>query len=118
MIRFRLDKFRFDAHYQDLFDQYNKKYFKLRLPQVVVGFYEFNKKDRDNIYGATLSTIGAKYPSYIVLNPVFENWPPTLRMTLLHEMIHVKLLNTGAHGKRFLKELDRLVEARAFNNCL
>ena len=112
--RFRYNKFKHHEGVQCFYDDMNKKYFKHQLPLVFVGFYY----DRDDSYGATLRLHGAKYCSHIMLNPKFKEWVKATKITLLHEMCHVKLHNKGGHGPKFKKELRRLILAGAFDDLL
>ncbi len=53
----------------------------------------------------------------IVLDHRLQDEEPALRMVLLHEMVHAKLISCGSrrkrcngHGRRFVQELRRLVD--------
>ena len=98
---------------QRLYDEYNEKYFGYKLPMVHVGFYKM-----PDCYGVTFKTHGAKFASHICLNPLFIPYEQQLCSTLLHEMIHVSQNNKYGHGKRFKKELRRLIVAGAFDHLL
>ena len=100
--------------YSDIYDHYNKKYFKHQLPVVRVGFYT----DCERECGATVRLYGAKHSSYIYLNNRLKTFDCYLRSTLLHEMCHVKLANRGGHGPKFKKELKRLMRLGAFDDIL
>lgn len=52
----------------------------------------------------------------IKLNPVIRFEPKVYKMTLLHEMAHVKLYPYLAHGKKFDQEMLRLACCGAFNS--
>ena len=101
---------------EEFYDIYNEMYFGHKLPVVRVGFYT-HRSEKD-CYGFTLRVAGAKHSSYICLNPYFAEWGKTLRATLLHEMVHVKLHNRGGHGKKFKKEMKRLILRGAFDELL
>jgi predicted metal-dependent hydrolase len=98
---------------QRLYDGYNKEYFNHRLPVVHVGFYEMK-----NCYGVTFRVDGAKFVSHICLNPLFKHYEQQLCQTLLHEMIHVLHNNKYGHGKKFKKEIRRLLLLGAFDDTL
>lgn len=100
---------------QDFYDWANEKYFEYKLPYVPVGFYKEKNMD---YYGCSFTPVKAKYVHTIALNPKFKEWSKVVKITILHEMIHVKLNGRGGHGPRFQKELRRLVKAGAFNQWL
>ena len=100
---------------QDFYDWANQKYFKYQLPNVAIGFYK--EKDMD-YYGCSFTPMGARHVHTIALNPKFKEWSKVVKITILHEMVHVKLRGLGGHGPRFQKELHRLVKAGAFNQWL
>jgi hypothetical protein len=101
---------------EDFYDWANETYFGNRLPAMRIGF----TKDVGKAYGYTLRPEGAKFPSVIGLNPKLKAWPDTLKITILHEMCHVKLMPEGnnGHGKKFKKERRRLRDAGAFDPYL
>ena len=114
-ITFNFKNFESSKMGEEFYDIFNELYFGNKLPTVRVGF--FTKKD-DTSYGFTLRVKGARFPSYICLNPYFTEWGKTLRATLLHEMVHVKLMNRGGHGPKFKKEMRRLILIGAFDDLL
>ena len=94
-----LRKIEFDEELQDFYNWANETFFGHKLPYVRVGWY--HHKEMKTCYGMALRIHGARLTHYIVLNPLFKNWCKTAQPTILHEMIHVKLNNTGGHGPRF-----------------
>lgn len=100
---------------QDFYDWANQKYFKYQLPHVAVGFYKERNMD---YYGCSFTPIKAKFVHTVVLNPYFKDWSKVNRITLLHEMVHVKLNGRHGHGPKFKKELRRLILAGAFDDLL
>lgn len=113
---FYTDRFVPDEHLQNTYNDFNELFFNSRLPYVRVGFYPFTGKKK--FYGMTITFSKAKYPFYILLNEEFKIWNNTNYTTLLHEMIHVKLLGKHGHGKKFQKEKVRLLKAGAFTPYL
>ena len=49
----------------------------------------------------------------IHMDPALALYPKFMRITLLHEMIHLHKPRLG-HGKKFLAEVDRLYRAGAY----
>lgn len=113
---FRSKYFKPCEQLQDLYGFFNEKFFNHKLPFVYVGYY--HHKDNSKCYGCTLRLNGARFPSYILMNPYFKGWMPTIQAVMLHEMCHVKLLNKGGHGPKFAKEIQRLVDMGAFTPML
>jgi hypothetical protein len=111
--RFYYSRFKPWTHGQRLYSIFNEKYFGHKLPAVLVGFYKMT-----NCYGVTFKIDKAKYVSHICLNPYFKNYEQQLIQTLLHEMIHVLHNNKYGHGKKFKKEIRRLLLAGAFDSTL
>lgn len=105
-----------DCELQEFYRYANEKFFNNNLPTVVVGITH-DPADK-NDYGCTVKMKGARYVSHIFLNPICQEWKKTGRTTLLHEMCHVKLNNTGGHGPRFQKEIRRLRDMGAFDPYL
>ena len=91
-----------------LYWDYNKRYFKGKLPNCKVRF----KKLKDPFLGVTWTQKGKK--PQIFLNPLFKRWPCITHLTLLHEMVHVSLPLRIDHGKRFQAEMLRLAKKGAF----
>lgn len=87
---------------------YNKKYFHNKLPHdMVVHFTKMEMLGATHFYG--------KRPCWIVINKKLR-WSASLAvMTLVHEMVHVELVNVGGHGAPFQKRMLQLAKGGAFN---
>jgi hypothetical protein len=106
-------RFKQSRELTDMYDHFNEQYFDNQLPVVRVGFYR-----EDEEYGMTVRLDGALYPSYLCITPALKKSHAHLCITLLHEMIHVKLLNKGGHGPKFKKELKHLMRIGAYDQYL
>src|SRR5271156_3778280 len=67
----------------------------------------------ESVWGLTMH-----HAQTIVLDHHLLDEEPALRMVLLHEMVHAKLMTVGsrrnqsnAHGRRFVQELRRLLDS-------
>ncbi len=67
----------------------------------------------ERVWGLTM-----RHVQTIVLDRGLLDEEPALRMVLLHEMVHAKLMTLGsphrrcnAHGRRFVQELRRLLDS-------
>lgn len=89
--------------------EYNRKWFSAALPE-----------DIDILFAPVDDCTVAKLNDCDVQNYVLQINPRYLvdtcmvRMTLLHEMAHIKLWPYKAHGVRFQQEMLRLAKAGAF----
>lgn len=110
-------RIKFDEDLQNLYSELNKKWFGFKLPYVRCG-WSASRKDKRRFYGCTLRIHGSAHCHYIQINPLFRDWPDTISVTLLHEMVHVKLSNRGGHGPKFKKEMRRLIRLGAFDPYL
>jgi len=88
--------------------QYNRKYFRNRLPKVA---------DVD-LRWADIPEMGYELGGEIVLNRRYRHRAAVWKLTLLHEMVHLGLPHVKHpkrfHGKEFQKEMLRLAKAGAF----
>ena len=100
---------------------YNKKYFKGRLPKISIVF----KKPHGERAGEFASV--GKTPIEIRINPktqlgITKYCTIFTLMTLLHEMVHLKLLVENkrdvTHGYIFKREMKRLFNEGAFRGLL
>ena len=92
--------------------RYNKRFFDGKLPaEVPIQFVDMSKTD---YCGLTTQLIepGLSLHS-IYLDTKLKDHTNLLRMTLLHEMVHVKLPH-AEHGKEFEDEMIRLAFRGAF----
>jgi hypothetical protein len=96
---------------QGAYREYNKKYFKGKLPKVIIKY----KKLNDNVAGRTFFGYGEDWPAQeIHLSKRLSYYEKCTVQTLLHEMIHISIGGKYKHGSRFKKELKRLIKAGAF----
>jgi len=87
---------------------YNKKYFNNRLPDDIKV-----KWGRSNIY------MGLCFDDHIMINRELMKWHSIWRMTLLHEMCHLASEDEcSQHGRRWKKQMWRLMRLGAFNKLL
>ena len=106
-------KFQRSRKWTRIYECLNHRYFSGTLPHVVVGWCVF-----PSYLGATLGAYCTE--SMVVMlshtikrvgNPYAVVWN-----TLLHEMIHVKIVSMESpHGRRFQKEMERLKRRGAFD---
>lgn len=94
------------------YNRYNRKYFRGRLPKLMVHFTKMPK------YYLGLSTYVGR-PSggswaEIEISKVLKCWPKLTRCVLLHEMVHVSLPQQVIHGSKFEKGMRKLAKAGAF----
>lgn len=102
-----------------LYDDYNRRYFDNKLPKQArivpsrrmpkrsaLGTTEYNPK-----YGEQAFCVKINYK--------LEKMLDIAKLTLLHEMCHIKLLNyeknSFIHGKQFNQEMRRLANIGAFD---
>jgi hypothetical protein len=96
-----------------IYRTYNKKFFDGTLPaDTRVWWVRIKEADEKCcVHGVTLGLEDneTKHLSFeIFINPDTHVDKSQLRMTLLHEMAHVKLYPYLGHGKRFEEEMTRL----------
>lgn len=106
-----------------LYQFWNSRYFRGRLPDIPVGFsakYHAGYKERRSLGGTIMRGVPLK-PTRIVLNPEYKKAFVIWASTLMHEMIHVeqwKLPRRLVHGRKFKKRIKQLVACGAYNNLL
>ena len=104
---------------KDLYDFWNSRYFRGRLPDIPVYWSKAQfktKRSRSRLGFAQFRHDNGK-PVRIVLNPWTRSHRSIWQSTLLHEMVHVKQWKvpySQAHGNKFNKEMKRLAVAGAF----
>jgi hypothetical protein len=54
----------------------------------------------------------------IRINPAIGGWVDFLKLTLLHEMIHVRLWPRTNHGVRFDREVERLMQFKEIRKLI
>lgn len=100
---------------QRWYSKYNKEFFDGALPkEVQVGFNDAIPDD----HGVQI-TVNLDYPpgheiTQIHLNEESHRSNRQLKMSLLHEMAHIKLHPYSKHGKRFESEMLVLASKGAF----
>lgn len=101
--------------------KYNKVYFDNKLPDHV----EIGLNELENAYGTLAFSIWTEEDDglehnvlQIHIDPRMHAGDEQLHATLLHEMIHVKLLPNKFHGKKFKNELRLLMLKGAFDDLL
>lgn len=94
---------------QRIFTRYNKKYFSGKLGHTQVGW---NEALSDTLAMAvTVTSVDDTVNSIthtIQIDPELRMYAPVVKLTLLHEMCHVKLYPYLKHGKRFDAEMLHL----------
>jgi len=96
-----------------MYNHYNRKYFNSELPADTVLIWS-PCDDADAI--CDWPNPPAK-TARIRIDPSLTRHTNATKLTLLHEMIHVKLGRAG-HGKKFWAEVQRLWEAEAWHRHL
>jgi hypothetical protein len=103
-----------DKRLRKLYARYNKEFFDSELPvEVQVGWND----DPATSYGFTLCIDDDETDHVafqIHLNKAIQVSYEQTRLTLLHEMAHVKLHPYTKHGKKFQEEMKRLAGRDAF----
>jgi hypothetical protein len=89
-----------------VYDTYNKKYFDGLLPkEAIVGTNDLASSE----CGIAVRHEESGHEIFVIhIDPVKHNGSRDMRLTLLHEMIHLKLFPYQYHGKRFEEEKNRL----------
>jgi len=99
------------------YHEYNRKYYRGRLPNIEVYFRSMPKSKQDVLGYTATPEIGDA--EYIVINKKLELWREIAEIVLLHEMIHVRFPHAEPdHGKIFEKERRRLIVAGAFDDLI
>ena len=116
------NKFKPSKRLMRKYEEFNKLYFDNQLPHDInVGWNELEK----NMYATlavniwTTEADGLEHRVLeIHLDPRRHYGPEQYLATLLHEMIHLKLLPYRFHGKRFKNERRLLMLKGAFDDLL
>ena len=83
-----------------MYNKFNVRYFSGELPDVKIHYEPVSAyADCDEVDGAMV----------IRINPSIGGWLDFLKLTLLHEMVHVKLWPHRKHGVKFDREIQRLL---------
>lgn len=107
-----------DEWLQHQFKTLKRQFFFDILIPVTCEFGKPNKDDGDHPFFFGYYCSGSQT---ITVNEAFRGFTNTAIETLLHEMIHVKLVAQGYrgdHGMRFQAEIVRLFEAGAYEGLL
>jgi hypothetical protein len=97
-----------NAEVQIMYSEFNKKYFRNRLPKdMVVHFVHL--KDQ---HGITKTYRGR--PMFVWLDWRLRVGTSHTALTLLHEMVHIENPK-WEHGPRFQKRMLKLAKQKAFN---
>lgn len=105
---------------QNVYDYYNRRYFDGLLPKIPVSWSEVIGQRPKRYYGVYCSNSAE---GKILLSSELKNHPKIWRMTLLHEMAHVKFrghpkeiysISRNRHSKLWQKEMLRLAKEGAF----
>lgn len=88
--------------------EYNSKWFSAELPDEIDILYA-------PVEGCFADVTPCRAQEFILrIDPRFAHDSATVRMTLLHEMVHIKVQPYRWHGVRFQEEMQRLANAGAF----
>ena len=93
-----------------LYKKFNALYFSNELPDSVSIFYS-----PVSAYAACDFIDGV---FRIRVNPVVASWTGVLHLTILHELIHIKLWPSRIHGKRFDDEVKRLMTFKSIRKLV
>jgi predicted SprT family Zn-dependent metalloprotease len=97
---------------QEMYKNNNKKYFSSKLPNKVIIRYGGS----DEYTGFTSYENGV---FIIEINPKHNLTPNQTELTLIHEMCHVSSYpEFDDHGRKFMAELHRLMNAGVFDKLL
>lgn len=110
--------FKLDKRLAKLAQRYNKAYFDNMLPQDLIVGWEVELENTKH-YGATicLEDDETKQVTFRVsINSTLKSNYESARLTLLHELVHVKLYPYTKHGKKFNHAMIGLAVKGAFND--
>lgn len=103
---------------------YNKKYFDSTLPKIPIRWSSKIGVDRSICAYGWYTGVQDDEPGYILISIDLKRHWSVWRMTLLHEMCHVRLRRneeevsstSEKHSKPWQREMKRLARAGAFND--
>lgn len=105
---------------KDLYDFWNIRYFKGRLPDIPVGWSKtLHSNKRKTKLGSTWFDHESGRSVKITLHPAYRNHRSIWQSTLLHEMVHVQQWRVPAkqaHGNKFNKRMKQLAAQGAFRH--
>lgn len=95
---------------------FNRRYFQGELPveNVLLCWEPVEECDADCTKVHEAVTDKETDDFLIRIDPIFRTAERVAKMTLLHEMVHVKLWPQTSHGARFQREVMRLAAVGAF----
>ena len=111
-----------NSYLKKLYNQYNKKYFGGKLPDIVVGwatteqFVEHRIAKRTCAF-TSLDQEKPTRPTAIVIHRSENKSMLHVKTDLLHEMVHVAHMRAD-HGPVFKAEIRRLVNEGAYDGIL
>lgn len=108
--------FKPDRWLKEYYIKANREFFDGKLPDAQVGWNDDMEKAA---YGITISVQDddAKHTSHTIhISKLIKPFWEVSRLTLVHEMAHVKLFPDVRHGKKFQEEMVRLAIRGAFKN--
>ncbi len=92
--------------------RYNERYFAGDLPDEVDVLYA-------PVKGCCADVLPGELDDFVLrINPAFALDASIARITLLHEMVHIKLWPNRRHGAAFYEEIKRLAQAGAYKGIL
>lgn len=98
------------------YTRFNKKYFGGKLPDTIpIVLTDMSKTDDvgmcTTFHGQGLSPLHTIY-----LDKNLQEYDTVLKLSLLHELCHVKLYPYGGHGEEFDAEMVKLAFKNAFHD--
>lgn len=108
--------FKPSSRLQTIYRTYNRKYFDNTLPEILVGYNTLEQMYATLAVNCwTTEEDGLEHTELqIHIDPERHHGSEQERMTLLHEMAHVKVLPHRKHGKQWKEEMTRLFLRGAF----
>jgi hypothetical protein len=94
------------------YGRYNREFFGGKLPPNIPILYDSRKGSVAQLESDSQGSLA------IVFNPVHATEAGVVRITLLHEMVHVEQWPARNHGKRYQKRIDELYAAGAYRGLL
>jgi len=92
--------------------EYNRKWFKNKLPKNVPIFWGTKKELGKRYMGTCFYTV----PAIVILDEL-KSLPCVAETSLLHEMVHLEFPGSG-HGKKFKMRMRELAKQGAFDGLL
>ena len=107
-----------NSYLKRLYNQYNKKYFDGRLPNILVGYVTTRQLKQARVKKGTcaFTSFDPKFTTIPVAIGIHFNRSKSMtyiKADMLHEMAHVANPRAN-HGPVFQKEMKRIAQAGAF----